>query len=253
MGIESTALEAFLNLLCPPGPPCSPNLGNLLVAIGHVTSGSTLKIDDFSVEVLEGKVKLCRATLPPGGELTRGELVVFGSGSKLLGPITLRLTGVDLSFLVQNASLLNFSLVADSGRPVFRTVCLPANANASLSLVSPSLGHDNRLLIRRVLKDTGAVYTLDTQVLIGGIRFLTGGLFSGRFASDGQVINNRIEIVRDPTNGEIVLAFATAGLLLSSRGGQLRRIHVFGQEGLITRMALVGLRAFSSSLIPGCV
>jgi hypothetical protein len=200
-------------------------------------------VDDFNLEILEGRVKLCRAILPPGGELAEGELAVFGAGRRPLGPITLRLTGVDLSFLVQNASLLNFALVRDVGRPIFRTVCIPANPDASLSLVLPQLGKDKRLLIRRELLRAGEVHVLDTQVVTGEISFLTGG---SRFGRDNRVTNNRLDIVRDPVSGEIVLRFVTAGLLLSFRRGALRRIGVFGQGGLITRMALLGLRAFSS-------
>jgi hypothetical protein len=230
-------------------PVFDPRYNNLIVTLtylvyGNLPSSRTLT---FKIRNGEGEVWLDPSVTPTLGTITKGTLVLASESFPRFAPMTLTLTGADLSFLVRQSQVLNFSLI-DGGETMLRLVCTnfwTAAYRYRLTWPSTPFQFPSVILTRINGADSDRETSLQINVIKGSIGGLPGG-FRKQTSSD-VVSNNQVQLLR-AVDGELKLQLHGARMEWVFNNSTLTGLRVFDSKGPIAKLKVPDVSASGVSV-----
>ncbi len=217
-------------------PVFDPRYNSLLLGLTYRGAAGLPSSRDMTLRVSngEGQVWLDPAVTPTIGTITDGTLVIASESFPRFAPLTLSLTGVDLSFLVRHRQLLSLAL-CDSREAMLRLHCTGLwTAAYAYSLAVPD--PDILRITRRNGADSDRTTALRIELLQGSIVGRPGKF---RREATGTVIDDRVTLKRD--DGTLKLRFHGARMECRFAGGRLSALRIFDSQGPIAMLGLVNL------------
>jgi hypothetical protein len=231
-----------INRVAAAAPVFDPRYNNLIITLTHLLPGNLPSSHTLTLTIRngEGEAWLDPAVTPTSGMITRGKLVLASESFPRFAPLTLTLTGADLSFLVRQSQVLNFSLV-DGAQTMLRLLCSGLwTAAHSYRLTWPAPPYQNPYLIltRINAADGNRETPLIINVLKGSIAGLPGGF--RKVGTTDVVSNDRVQVLR-ANDGELTLQLHGARMEWDFANGVMVRLRVFESRGPIANLMLPDL------------
>jgi hypothetical protein len=232
-----------------------PRFNNIALTFAYLLPGGLPSSRTVTLRVREGEGEtwLDPAITPTLGSITQGTLTIASETFPRYAPLTMTLTGADLSFQVRQGQIINFALV-DDDETMLRLYCTsPWSAALSYQLTWPT---DNSGQLKLILTRINALdiddvtgqprqTSLELYRLAGSIVGLPGGF---RKVGATDVVKNDTVTLKRNGNGELKLQASGVRMEWDFAGGLLNALRVFDSRGKLASLRLPALAGQGSGV-----
>jgi hypothetical protein len=244
-----------------------PRFNNIALTFAYLLPGGLPSSRTVTLRVREGEGEtwLDPAVTPTLGSITQGTLTIASESitreTLTIGnvsfpryaPLTMTLTGADLSFQVRQGQIINFALT-DGDETMLRLYCTsPWSAALSYQLTWPA---DNSGQLKLVLTRINALdiddvtgqprqTSLELYRLAGSIVGLPG---ASRKVGATDVVKNDTVTLKRNGNGELRLQASGVRMEWDFAGGLLNALRVFDSRGKLASLRLPALAGQGSGV-----